>query len=283
MKQWWNELDRILRGEATDLGVLSDGSLKIPHGGLLLLMLLMAVLYGVCMGFFAGFREGGPFFMQWFAGIVKVPSLLFLTVAVTFPSLYVFNALVGSRLSFAALFQLLVAALAVYVAVLASLGPIVAFFSVSTTSYPFVLLLNVVVFVVSGVLGFAFMLQTLYRLSAARQALLPPLPPPSVPDGGESSEGREPPLGGSEERSAPDKAQLAEQPGALWGIGHFALERRVRNVFLCWIVVFGLVNSQMAWVLRPLLGKPSEPFQWFSPRESNFVWALWDAFRALLS
>ena len=69
------------------------------------------------------------------------------------PSLYVFNALVGSRLTLAAVIRLLVATLGVIVAVLASLGPIVAFFSVSTTSYPFMVLFNVVVFAVSGVLG----------------------------------------------------------------------------------------------------------------------------------
>ena len=60
---------------------------------------------------------------------------------------------------------LLVASLGVMVAVLASLGPIVAFFSVSTTSYPFMLLFNVVVCSVSGALGLSFLLQTLHRLS----------------------------------------------------------------------------------------------------------------------
>ena len=42
-----------------------------------------------------------------------MPALFFLTLVVTFPSLYVFNALVGSRLNLLALFRLLVAALAV--------------------------------------------------------------------------------------------------------------------------------------------------------------------------
>ena len=103
--------------------------------------------------------------------MVKVPALFFLTLVVTFPSLYVFNALVGSRLALGSVLRLLVAALAVMVAVLSSLGPIVAFFSVSTTSYPFMVLLNVVVFGVSGVLGLIFLLQTLQRSS-----LLRPLP-----------------------------------------------------------------------------------------------------------
>ena len=227
----------------------------------------MAALYGVCMGFFAGFREGGPFFMQWLAGVIKVPSLFFLTLAVTLPSLYVSNALVGSRLSFAAVFQLLVASLAVNVAVLASLGPIVAFFSVSTTSYPFILLLNVLVFVVSGILGFAFMLQTLNRLSVVR-APFPPLPQPDNPHEQTRSEA-EGTLRGTEGQSAPVIAQLAEETGALWGVRSHLLDRNVRTVFLCWIGVFGLVCAQMAWVLRPFLGKPSEPFQWLCARSQT--------------
>ena len=106
--------------------------------------------------------------------MLKVPALFFLTLGVTFPSLYVFNALVGSRLLMTSALRLLLAALAVTVTVLASIGPIVAFFSVSTTSYPFILLLNVVVFAVAGLLGMSFLLQTLHRLS-----LTVPEPPPA--------------------------------------------------------------------------------------------------------
>ena len=282
MKRWLNHLDRILRGEATRLGTLREDNLEIESGGLLLVILLLAMLYGVCMGFFAGFGEGGPFFMQWLAGIVKVPSLFLLTVAVTFPSLYVFNALVGSRLSFTAIFQLLVASLAVNVAVLASLGPIVAFFSVSTTSYPFILLLNVLAFVVSGVLGFAFMLQTLYRLDAAQRRRLSALPETDGERGERSAETLES-RQDRKQSPPPIVAQSVEETGALWGARGLRLDRRVKTVFVSWMIVFGLVCAQMAWVLRPFLGKPNEPFQWFCPRESNFLQAFWDTLRALLS
>jgi hypothetical protein len=49
------------------------------------------------------------------------------------------------------------------------------------------------------------------------------------------------------------------------------------------MVVSGVVCAQMSWVLRPFLGKPSEPFRWLCARESNFFQAVWDAFRTLLS
>ncbi|MCY2952941.1 MAG: hypothetical protein NTU53_13345 [Planctomycetota bacterium] len=47
----------------------------------------------------------------------KVPLLFFLTLLITFPSLYVFNALVGSRLLIRSVLRLLVASLAVILAV----------------------------------------------------------------------------------------------------------------------------------------------------------------------
>jgi len=191
------------------------------------------------------------------------------------PSLYVFNALVGSRLGFPAVFRLLVASLAVNVAVLASLGPIVAFFSVSTTSYPFMFLLNVVVFMVSGGLGFSFMVQTLRRLSASRNAARPPLPRTEKTSDSEISQ--------PQTASQSVESRLLEEADAWWRSSSYTLDRRVNKILVWWMIVFGLVMAQMAWVLRPILGNPAEPFRWFCPRESNFLHAFWEALRNLLS
>lgn len=276
MKRWLTDLDRILRGETTRASLTTAEELRIRLGGLVFLILLLAALYGVCMGFFTGFGEGGPFFKQWLAGIVKVPALFLLTVAVTFPSLYVLNALAGSRLTFRAVFQLLVVSLAVNVTVLASLGPIVAFFSVSTTSHPFILLLNVLAFVISGMLGYSFMLQTLYRWNATEDA---PIPPP--PEGSEKSQtGESHPIPSQADLLA---TRLAENPGVTGSGRSESLDRRIKTIFVYWMVLSGLVCAQMAWVLRPILGKPSEAFHWFSPRQSYFFQAILDAFGSMFS
>ena len=118
-----------------------------------MIIVVLAMIYGICMGTFAVFRPKGVEPMQVVASMVKVPLLFYLTLLVTLPSLYVFNALVGSRLTLGTVVRLLVASLGVMVTVLASLGPIVAFFSVSTTSYPFMLLFNVVVYADRGHAG----------------------------------------------------------------------------------------------------------------------------------
>src|SRR5947209_5948223 len=99
MRTWIGQLDRILRGELTRPSALRRGTIEVPAGGLAAVIAILGVVYGVCMGCFALFKGGGPSYPQVLASAVKVPALFFLTLLVTFPSLYVFNALVGSRLA----------------------------------------------------------------------------------------------------------------------------------------------------------------------------------------
>jgi hypothetical protein len=253
----FSELDRILKGELTRVSSLRRGGIEVSPGRLSLIGVLLGMIYGVCMGTFALFRLKGPGAMQLIAGMVKVPLLFFLTLVVTLPSLYVFNALVGSRLTLGMTIRLLLASLAVIVTVLSSLGPIVAFFSVSTTSYPFMLLFNVVIFAVSGVLGLTFLLQTLQRLST--------IEPPNW-------------------ESADDSVVELEGPaGALDPLENRALGKHVKAVFRIWVFVFAIVGAQMGWVLRPFIGSPDLPFAWFRPRESNFFEAVLHAFAHLFS
>ena len=168
VKRAFAELDRLLRGEVTHTASLQRGAIDVDPGRISLVAIVLSMVYEVCMGTFALFSARSASAMQLLASMIKVPALLFLTLLVTLSSLYVFNALVGSRLTVSAVARLLVASLGVIVAVKASLGPIVAFFSVSTTSYPFILLFNVAIFGVSGALGMLFRLQTLHRLRKSK-------------------------------------------------------------------------------------------------------------------
>src|SRR5262249_47201293 len=245
----FGELDRLLRGELTGVSNLRAGGLEISPQRLSACIVILGMLYGICMGTFALFRMKGAEPVQVVASMIKVPLLFYLTLLVTLPSLYVFNALVGSRLTLTMVVRLLVASLGVMVTLLASLGPIVAFFSVSTTSYPFMVLFNVVVFAVAGALGLTFLLQTLQRLSVAGS------PPAVASEGGMGS--------------VPEPAA-----GPLDPLGDRVLSGHVKTVFRIWVIVFGLVGAQMAWVLRPFIGSPNVPFTWFRGRESNFFLAV---------
>ncbi len=180
MLKWFKQLDNILRGEATQLTALQQGRIEIPIGGLSVVLIFLGVLYGLCMGSYAMIQSDGHAYMQLIASTVKFPLLFFLTLVVTFPSLYVFNALRGSRLSVLSTLRLLVASLGVMLAVVASLGPIVVFFALSTTSYPFMVLLNVATCTVSGMLGLTFLLRTLHRLVIIQEDLEEKLSTPSI-------------------------------------------------------------------------------------------------------
>jgi hypothetical protein len=276
------ELDQILRGQRTRLEDLRDGTVPFPLGGILVLLFLLGVVYGFCMGWFSWFNrvaapvaEGAEVaevaaspgandaYMQMLASMGKVPMLFLLTLIVTFPSLYVFNALVGSKLRATALFRLLIAALAVTMAVLASFGPIVAFFSVTSESYSFIILFNVVIFAIAGILGCLFLMQTLHRLSVAT---------------------------GMEQAGKPVVIEDASQPapptripGAIDRLDGHVLKAHVKNVVKLWIVVYGVVGAQMAWILRPFIGNPDEPFTWFRPRQSSFFESVWHHFMNLFT
>jgi hypothetical protein len=270
MRHWIRALDRVLKGEATRPDALRAGSIDIPLGGLSAVLLLLGVFYGLCMGVFAvvsrwGTEKAAMGWEQAAASAVKVPLLFFLTLLVTLPSLYVFNALVGSRLTLGAVVRLLVSALAVMLALQASFGTIVVFFSVSTTSYAFMVLLNVVLFAVSGFLGLGFLLQTLHRLSRVQAIAEPeatldtyPVPadaPPPVP-------------------VQPAVPPAPGVPGALERVRGQAPDQSVKMVFRIWVVVFALVGAQMGWVLRPFVGHPNADFTFFRERKENFFQAV---------
>ena len=312
MIRWVRALDRILKGEVTRLPALQGGRLDVPLRGLSFIILLLGAIYGVCMGVFAIVARWksptiGAGFEQLAASAAKVPALFFLTLLVTFPSLYVFNALVGSRLTFMTVMRLLIATLGVMLAVLASFGTIVVFFSVCTTSYPFMVVLNVIMFAAAGFLGLGFLLQTLHRLSLvqAMAQFTPPAPPPQSIAAGPVSSEASPSLAGTPQgadagagpagsaSSSLPAAPSAPTPlrsiyssssgGALDALGPEPVARHVRTVFHLWLLLFALVGAQMGWVLRPFIGNPNLPFTLFRHRESNFFEAIYNNLRHLFS
>jgi hypothetical protein len=274
MLTWFRALDRVLRGDATSAAALKSNDLDVPVWGLCVLIDLLGLLYGLCMGVF-DLTAGGPAaWKQTLSCMMKVPALFLLTLLVTLPSLYVFNAMVGSRLTLRSMVRLLVAALAVMLAVLSSIGPIVAFFSFTTTSYSFMILLNVVVFGIAGCLGMAFLLQSLHRMTVFQSGYEPEVE--VLPIEIEKTSPEDPPT------SPPPLPALTHLPhlphltaGPLERMPH-GLGRGVRGIFQIWVLVFALVGTQMAWVLSPFLGHPHEGFVLFRPTSSNFFQGVYE-------
>ena len=283
--RWIVELDRILRGDTTchrelfrDCSKTAD--IRFPVGGISVVLGALGACFGICMAVFTLVRscESGVYAQacfQVFANLLKVPLLFVLTICVTFPSLYVFNALIGSRLKLVPLFRLLIASLAVNLAVLASLGPIVAFFSLSSPNYSFIVLLNVIVFAIAGFLGLGFLVQTLRQLNAAenfKRTERHDITTENESSKPSSTDGIRPELSlrSPSNSGSPSSAGNSSTPGTN--------RRNVDWVISCWMVAFGLVGAQMGWILRPFVGAPSLPFEFFRSRNSNFFSAVTNAF-----
>ena len=167
MKQfarWLKELDNLLRGSKTTPQLLARGTEHLEVKPLLVLSLILGVIYGIFMGLYAILTRDPACWEQSLATSLKVPALFFLTLIVTFPSLYVFGALLGAPLGPLPTFRVILCAVAVNLAVLASFGPITGFFTLNTTSYAFIKLLNVFFFAVAGLLGLGFLLKIMQRL-----------------------------------------------------------------------------------------------------------------------
>jgi hypothetical protein len=284
------EVDELLRGDRTTPQLLAEQGLNIRARRMVFVVIAMGMIYGLCMGSFSLLKTVPPElagssdrYMQVAASVVKTPALFFLTLLVTLPSLYVFNALVGSRLRPLGMFRLLFASLAVNTTVLASLGPIVAFFSVSTSSHAFIVLLNVAVFAVAGTLGLMFLLQTMHRMTGGdpriKQRMKWPVPAPMT---AEASTGEATEDGSEDVVLTPVAATQLREPSAIDMPEGEVFAQHTQTVFRCWVVLFALVGAQMGWVMRPFIGTPELPFSWFRERDSNFFAAVLGALRKVL-
>lgn len=236
LQEMLSSLDRVLRGDGLGGGSATSGERPLWPRHLAAMALLLGGVYGFSLGAFGVFRGADQAWLQALVAALKVPALFVLTMVVTFPSLYVFATLRRLPMGLRATLKLLLTAIVVHTAVLAGLAPVFAFFAASTDSYPFMLLLNVVFFVIGGLFG----LGTLQR--AAMLAMPTNVVAPR-PEGGEPG-------------SAPPRSQHAP-------------ENQAHRLLTTWSLVYGVVGAQMAWLLRPFVGKPDLDFTLFRAREDN--------------
>jgi hypothetical protein len=257
MKKLWQHLDQLLRSKETFFTAESLEQLQVQR--LIVISILLAAAYGFFMSWYAVFCRAETEWAQIIACMWKVPALFLLTLFICFPSLYVFSTLLGSRLTFSQTLKLLMVIVTITVAVVASFGPIVAFFAICTpqskmVSYHFMKLLNVAIFAVGGFFGVGALLK------GVRLLLQPPTETPSTP--------------------APERPP-ATSPFEPWRRESDASGDRTKTVFRIWIFIYAMVGAQMGWILRPFLGHPGSPFSWFRKREANFFMDVWQAIQEL--
>ena len=177
---------------------------------------------------------------QALASAFKLPILFLLTLAICLPTLYLFNLLCGGRLSARQALALVLSAITVTAALTLAFEPITLFFMVTAQSYPFFILLNTAILLLTGAVGLSFLISGMHSMNTQARA--------------EQTEPTEPP-----ETVEPLLTTPAPQPQPV-----------SMNLLLIWVLLYGFVGTQLAWTLRPFHGDPSMPFILFRPVESNF-------------
>jgi hypothetical protein len=149
--------DDVLRGGQA---AAAPAPVRRTVAGHLGLLVLFGAFYGAVMGCFGG--VGGSRALQPLYSAVKVPLLLLVTFALSLPSFFVLNTLLGVREDFPRVLRGLAATQAALTVVLASMAPLTAFWYASSGDYHQALAFNALVFAAASVSA-QFLLRRWYR------------------------------------------------------------------------------------------------------------------------
>jgi hypothetical protein len=195
-------VDALLRCDSSDD---SPAALHSSLRDLFICIFAFGFLYGVAMGTYGGLS--GERLLQMLYSGLKVPLLLLASFALSLPSFWVLNALLGLAADFPRALRALLTAQAALTLVLVGLTPFTLFWYVSFSDYHIAILFNAAMFAVAS-FSAQMVLRRYYR-----------------------------PL-------------IARQPRHRW-------------LMRLWLVIYAFVGIQMGWILRPFLGDPGLPVQFF--------------------
>jgi len=109
-----------------------------------LFIFLFTFLYGIVMGSYNGF-------LQSLVTSIKVPCLIFLSLLICFPALYVIQYMIGSTMTLSQMANVILSGFIVFSTIALSFAPIVIFFMITSDNYSFLKLLHVAIFTFSGI------------------------------------------------------------------------------------------------------------------------------------
>lgn len=132
----------------------SDDDVHRKILGQYLLLNIFSCIYGVVMGSYNGM-------LQAIASGIKVPFFISLTLVVCFPVFFIIQFVLGSKLGFWQMLNVILSGFVMITLVMVAFAPIVIFFLVTGDSYAFMKLLHVAIFSVSGFFGMKTMVDAL--------------------------------------------------------------------------------------------------------------------------
>jgi hypothetical protein len=109
-----------------------------------LIILIFLLVYGVIMGSYNGF-------LQCLVTGIKIPCLIFLSLLICFPALFVIQYMIGSSMTLVQMANVILSGFTVFSTIALSFAPIVVFFMITSNNYAFLKLLHVGIFIFSGI------------------------------------------------------------------------------------------------------------------------------------
>src|SRR5665647_2619999 len=109
-----------------------------------LLILLFSFIYGIVMGSYNGLQQS-------LVTGVKLPCLIFLSLLICFPALFVIQYMIGSTMTIYQMANIILSGFFVFSTIALSFAPIVIFFMITSDNYSFLKLLHVSIFIFSGI------------------------------------------------------------------------------------------------------------------------------------
>lgn len=120
----------------------------------LLVICIFTFLYGAVMGSYHSF-------LQSVAAGLKVTFLFYSAILICFPSFYVIQQVLGSRLTLRQMVSIILSGFVLTSAIAVSFAPIVILFQLTGGNYHFLQLLHVAIFIFSGIFGMKLMIDAL--------------------------------------------------------------------------------------------------------------------------
>jgi hypothetical protein len=133
--------------------------------GQLLLIFVAAFIYGLIMGSYNGVPQA-------FSSGVKLIVLILLTLCICFPSFYIVQLLLGSKMKLRQLIVILLGSFVMLTTILVAFAPIVLFFQLSRSPYAFLQLLHFFVFVFAGIWSMRTVVETL-KIACEKKNIYP--------------------------------------------------------------------------------------------------------------
>lgn len=229
--------------------IRQDHKTEKKIGSLLVASSVFLAVYGAIIG-------ASSSWLQMIASAIKLPALYLITLTICLPTLYFFDILFGSALSFTQYTVLVLISISVIGVLLFSFAPITLFFLISVHDYNFFLLLNVAIFAFTGFMGVKFLYQAMQTIDRPASMEIRSASLKAEPEPEDFL-----PIDASIDDLAVQENRLSVQTNN---------QRTRKRLLQFWLVLYALVGSQLGWTLRPFFGAPGQPFQLFRTIEGNF-------------